>query len=240
MRYSGGCARNTWPASMSGRMYRNSTVSSSVVMCWPSTSASAMSTILWYRSLEMSNSSPMLVPNAVIIDWISALPRALSRRARSTFRILPRSGRMACVSGLRPCLAEPPAESPSTMYTSQRSGSFEEQSASLPGMPKDSSGDLRRALSRALRAARRACEAMMALRMISLAGPGLRSNQSPRWSVTALDTNPRASELPSLVLVWPSNCGSESFTEITAVRPSRMSSPVRLSSLGLRISFSRA
>src|SRR5918994_6807758 len=30
---------------MSGRMYRNSSVSSRVVMCWPSTSASAMGTI---------------------------------------------------------------------------------------------------------------------------------------------------------------------------------------------------
>ena len=31
--------------------------------------------------------------------------------------------------------------------------------------------------------------------------------------------------LPSLVLVWPSNCGSASLTEMIAVRPSRMSSP---------------
>ena len=36
--------------------------------------------------------------------------------------------------------------------------------------------------------------------------------------------------LPSLVLVWPSNCGLASLTETIAARPSRMSSPVRLSS----------
>ena len=36
-------------------------------------------------------------------------------RARSTFKILPRSGRMAWNLRSRPCLAEPPAESPSTM-----------------------------------------------------------------------------------------------------------------------------
>jgi hypothetical protein len=35
-------------------------------------------------------------------------------------------------------------------------------------------------------------------------------------------------------LVCPSNCGSESFTETTAVRPSRTSSPERFSSLSLR------
>ena len=33
-------------------------------------------------------------------------------------------------------------------------------------------------------------------------------------------------ELPSLVLVWPSNCGSPSLIETIAARPSRMSSPV--------------
>src|SRR5665648_946877 len=33
-------------------------------------------------------------------------------------------------------------------------------------------------------------------------------------------TNPLTSELPSLVLVWPSNCGSASLTEMTAVSPS--------------------
>ena len=53
-------------------MYRNSSVSSSVVMCWPSTSASAMSTILWYLAFSELKSSPMPVPKAVIIAWISA------------------------------------------------------------------------------------------------------------------------------------------------------------------------
>ena len=47
-------------------------------------------------------------------------------------------------------------------------------------------------------------------------------------------TKPLTSVLPSLVLVWPSNCGSPSLTEMTAVRPSRMSSPVRFSSFSLR------
>ena len=40
-------------------------------------------------------------------------------------------------------------------------------------------------------------------------------------------------ELPSLALVWPSNCGLASLTEMTAVRPSRMSLPVRSGSLSL-------
>src|SRR5690242_21511880 len=36
------------------------------------------------------------------------------------------------------------------------------------------------------------------------------------------------SELPSFVLVCPSNCGSRTFTCSTQVRPSRMSSPDRV------------
>jgi hypothetical protein len=40
---------------------------------------------------------------------------------------------MACVFRSRPCLAEPPAESPSTMNSSLLPGSVEAQSASLPG-----------------------------------------------------------------------------------------------------------
>ena len=38
------------------------------------------------------------------------------------------------------------------------------------------------------------------------------------------------SVLPSLVLVWPSNCGLASLTEMIAARPSRMSSPESFSS----------
>ena len=53
--------------------------------------------------------------------------------ACSVLSTLPRSGRIACVLRSRPCLAEPPAESPSTMNSSLLPGSVDEQSASLPG-----------------------------------------------------------------------------------------------------------
>ena len=62
----------------------------------------------------MSNSSLMPVPIAVMIVRISSFESTLSMRAFSTLMILPRSGRIAWNSRLRPCLAEPPAESPST------------------------------------------------------------------------------------------------------------------------------
>ena len=63
---------------------------------------------------------------------ISADESILSRRARSTLRILPLSGRIAWNFRSRPCFAEPPALSPSTMYSSARLGSRDWQSASLP------------------------------------------------------------------------------------------------------------
>ena len=73
-------------------------------------------------------------------------------RARSTLRILPRIGRIACVFWSRPCLAGPPAESPSTMKSSHSSGLVDWQSASLPGRLPPPSRPLRlRAASRALR-----------------------------------------------------------------------------------------
>ena len=114
----------------------------------------------------MSNSSRMPVPIAVISAWISLFERTLSMRFFSTLMILPRSGRIAWVLRSRPCLAEPPAESPSTMKISASAGSRTEQSASLPGSVEFSSADLRRVRSRALRAASRARAASTALLMI--------------------------------------------------------------------------
>src|SRR3989442_6948071 len=60
---------------------------------------------------------------------ISSFERILSTRAFWTFKILPRSGRMAWKLRSRPCFAEPPAESPSTRYSSHSLGSVREQSA---------------------------------------------------------------------------------------------------------------
>ena len=166
-----------------------------------------------------------------MIASTSLLARILSRRAFSTLRILPRIGRMACVFGSRPPRAEPPAESPSTMNTSQSPGLRDWQSTSLPGKPPPPRRPLRlRAMSRALRAAIRASAAACDLRMMSLPSEGLRSNQSPNRSLRTFCTNDLASVLPSLVLVWPSNWGSASLMEMMAVRPSRMSSPETRSS----------
>src|SRR6185436_13819748 len=96
----------------------------------------------------------MPVPSAWIRVPTSLDESIRSKRARSTLRILPFKGRIAWTSRLRPCLAEPPALSPSTRNSSDLAGSFSWQSASLPGseaMPIT----LLRLASRALRAASR-------------------------------------------------------------------------------------
>jgi len=117
------------------------------------------------------------------------------------------------------------------MNISHSSGLLLEQSESLPGSPPPPSSPLRvRAMSRALRAAMRACAAAWDLRTMSLPSAGCISNQSPSLSLTTRCTKERASVLPNLVLVWPSNCGSASMIEMIAVRPSRMSSPETRSS----------
>src|SRR6202521_5284014 len=79
------------------------------------------------------SSAPMPQPSAAIIVRISSLPSILSNRAFSTFRILPLSGRMAWNRRSRPCLAEPPADSPSTMYSSLSAGSPSLPVGHLPG-----------------------------------------------------------------------------------------------------------
>ena len=138
-------------------------VSSSVVMCEPSTSASVMMMMRWYRRPSILNCSSIPTPKALIRVTISLLPSMRSRRALSTFNTLPLRGKIACDLLSRPPLAEPPAESPSTMYSSESAGFLLEQSANLPGKPEPSNTPLRIMLSRAARAALRARAANKAL-----------------------------------------------------------------------------
>ena len=188
----------------------------------------------------MSNSSRTPVPMAVMSAWISVFCSTLSMRLFSTLRILPRSGRIAWVLRSRALTAEPPAESPSTTNNSDSDGSLTEQSASLPGSVEFSSADLRRVRSRALRAALRAWAAWTALRITAWASLGFSSRYSASFALTTDWTKPAMPGLPSLVFVWPSNWGSVSLAEMTAVRPSRTSSPLRLSSFSRSSPCSRA
>ena len=76
----------------------------------------------------------MPAPSAVMSVRISAEASILSRRAFSTFRILPRSGRIAWERAVAaPAWREPPAESPSTMKSSRERGILLLAVGELPG-----------------------------------------------------------------------------------------------------------
>ena len=155
---------------------------------------------------------------------ISSLASTLSTRAFSTLMILPRSGRIACVFGSRPPLAVPPAESPSTRNSSLSAGLRVLAVDELAGQP--------RAFERVLAAreiARFLGGVARALRLHALVDDRARVlrilfEEEIEPLVDEPETMLRTFALPSLVLVWPSNCGSCSLTETTAVRPSMMSS----------------
>ena len=163
-----------------------------------------------------------------------------SSPAFSTFKILPRIGKIAWVNRERPCLAEPPAESPSTMNNSEISGSLLVLSANLPGKLEISNPFFLRVTSRARLAATRAFSASIPFSTIFLATLGCSSINLLNVSENILSVTVRASELPNLVLVCPSNCGSGCLIETTAVNPSLTSSPLRLASFSFKIPVLRA
>ena len=85
---------------------------------------------------------------------------------------------MAWFLRLRPCLAEPPAESPSTIYNSDSAGSFSWQSANLPGKPAKSKAPFLRVISRAFLAASLALAASIILPTIILLSAGFSNKNS--------------------------------------------------------------
>lgn len=131
-----------------------------------------------YRSFSRLNvSEPIPQPNAAIIVPISWFWKIFCRRAFSTFKIFPRMGRIAWNLRSLPCFAEPPAESPSTIYTSHFSGSFSKQSISFPGRRALSKALFLKVNSLAFFAASLACAAMKTFSTISLAICGFSSKK---------------------------------------------------------------
>jgi hypothetical protein len=103
------------------------------------------------------------------------------------------------------CLADPPAESHSTIYNSDLEGSLDEQSANLPGRVIHSNAHLRIIVSLAFLAANLARDARSDFSIMSLADLGFSSKNSFNFSHTILSTIHLTSELPSLDLVCHSN-----------------------------------
>ena len=137
----------------------------------------------------------------------------------------------------RPPLAEPPAESPSTRNNSLILGFLLWAGASLPDkffsilflfLPFLAS-------SRAFLAASRASLLFWAFSMIDRAISLFSSKKNWRLSYTMFSVAVLASGVPSLPLVWPSNCNNSSGTLrlITADSPSLTSEPSKTLSFPL-------
>ena len=172
----------------------------------------------------MSASPPKPVPRAVIMVWISLLDKTLSILAFSAFITFPLNGKIAWYFLFLPCFADPPAESPSTKYSSLNDGSYSEQSASLPGSAEMSNTFFLLTSSLAFFAASLALAAFSAFCIIVLAILGFCSKKSVKDSDIIESHIPLISPFPSFVFVCPSNCGSGTLIDRIAVNPSLTSS----------------
>ena len=159
--------------------------------------------------------------------------------ALSVFSTLPRSGRIACMERSRPCFADPPAESPSTMKISLSSRPDDVQSLSLPGRVSREEVAVFRATSCcAARLASRARAARMILATIDSATLMFVFSQCSSAGRIAESTSAMASGLFRRSFVCPWNCGSWMKTLRTAINPSRMSSAVSVTPFGDRLCVS--
>ena len=153
----------------------------------------------------MLKSFPIPAPSAIITGDNFSLLYILSALAFSTFNIFPHRGNIAWNLLSLPCLALPPAESPSTIYISHFEASFSEQSASFPGKVDDSSGVFLLAKSLAFLAASLALCALNVFSNITFATLGVSSRNCPILLTIMLLTTPVTSLFPNFVFVCPSN-----------------------------------
>ena len=151
---------------------------------------------------EFSVGLPTPAPIAVIIVPISVLDNILSFLALSTFNIFPLNGSIAWFFLSLPCFADPPAESPSTIKSSELVGSFSWQSANLPGREDKFNTPFLLVSSLAFLAASLADEASTTLSHIFLISAGFSSNHWSNFVETADSTKGLISEDTNLSFVW--------------------------------------
>ncbi|CJB68273.1 Uncharacterised protein [Streptococcus pneumoniae] len=142
-----------------------------------------------------------------MIVLISSFLKISASFAFSVLITLPRNGNTAWKRRSRPCFAEPPAESPSTRYSSFFCGLRDCAGVNFPlNVPSDFFFFLPlRASSLALRAASRACAALIAFLTRSVATSGFSSKKYAKCSDTMASIEERASLVPSFPFVCPSN-----------------------------------
>ena len=180
----------------------------------------------------MRSPRPGSTPTATEMSCTSCEVRIWPGATSQVFRILPRSGITAWNSRSRACLADPPAESPSTRNSSDRSGSSETQSASFPGRVGPAAAFLRTtAFAARARALARAITCSASRSPVSVCWLSQRLSSS----FTTPETKAAHSREESRSLVWPVNCGSTIFTERTYRHVSHTSSGASFTPRGRRL-----
>jgi len=156
----------------------------------------------------------MPVPIAVTKSRISCDEIIRSKRAFSTLRILPRSGRMAWFLRSRPC------------WRNHRPNHLDDEELGQGRITFLAIGQLAREGAGVERAFAPGQFLGLAGGLADTCGiqafegdlfgsAGCSSRYSPSFSFTSASTNPLTSLFPSFVFVWPSNCGSCTLTLIT-------------------------
>ena len=194
--------------------------------------------VVYEGILDFLEQNPSIGRRIIEKALLAARSRSAARKARELIRRKSALGGSSLPGKLSDCSNRDPvfcelylvegdsAESPSTKYNSQKTGSRFEQSDNLPGREEPPRALFLRISSRALRAADLLLAASRAFSIILLPIEGFCSRKSNIPSYTTLSTTPLTSPLPSLVFVCPSNWGSATLTLTIAVNPSRKSSPV--------------
>ena len=159
--------------------------------------------------------------------------------AFSTFKIFPRIGRIAWKLRSRAVLAEPPAESPSTINISHLEASLLSQFASFPLESKENFCFVSRFVF-AFSSVLRIFAAFSAQESTVFKVSRFLSKNSWISSPVTFAVIREASWLSSFVLVCPSKRGSGCLMEITAVIPLRTSAPVKFASFSFKIPSWRA
>ena len=163
------------------------------------------------------------------MSWISLLANKRSRSTSQVLSTLPRRGRMAWFCLLRPILALPPAESPSTKKTSLSAVSLLSQSVNLPG--KTATPEPLR-FSTFWPAFWRVWAALMASSASFLPYSTCWLSQSSRVGRTKLETKRTASREFKRSLICPWNCGSSTLALSTKLARAKTSSGMSLTPLG--------
>ena len=159
--------------------------------------------------------------------------------AFSTFKILPRMGRIAWYIRFRAVLALPPAESPSTIKISHSPAFRLSQLASFPLESKENFCFTSR-LVFARSSVFRILAAFSAHPITFFSVSRFLSKNRITSSVVTLAVARVASGLSSFVLVCPSNRGEGCLMDTTAVMPFRTSAPIKFESFSFKIPSSLA